>query len=104
MLVKLFNPRMAEVDENAKENQQEIKKEDAEGIKIENDTNGVPIPIPRNSSKKDYKNLVKQKKSRQWTDGGDGSLKDKETLVDGPKVHLETSSLILKLFRKKLRF
>jgi len=29
--------------------------------------------------------LVKQKKSRQWTDGGNGSLKDKETLVDGPK-------------------
>lgn len=79
---------MAEVGEEVKkESQQEVKEETEENnIKIENDTNGVPIPIPRNSSKKDYKNLVKQKKSRQWTDGGDGSLKDKETLVDGPKV------------------
>ena len=86
---------MAEVGEEVKkESQQKIKEETEENnIKIEKDTNGVPIPIPRNSSKKDYKNLVKQKKSRQWTDGGNGSLKDKETLVDGPKVPFSLSSL-----------
>ena len=108
MPVKSFNLRMAEVSENVKqESQQEIKEETGaveEDIKIENDRNGIPIPIPRNSSKKDYKNLVKQKKSRAWTDGGDGSLKDKETLVGGPKVNFHSFLLFEKVFRKKLLF
>ncbi|CAG5091707.1 Oidioi.mRNA.OKI2018_I69.PAR.g13207.t1.cds [Oikopleura dioica] len=82
---------MADVSDEKTENRdkeeksEEVKKEIEEEIKEETDINGVPIPIPRNCSKKDYKNLVKQKKSRQWTDGGNGSLKDKETLIDGPK-------------------
>ena len=75
-------------EELKEEKSEEVKKEIEEEIKEETDINGVPIPIPRNCSKKDYKNLVKQKKSRQWTDGGNGSLKDKETLIDGPKVVL----------------
>ena len=75
-----------EIKEEIKE-EKEVEQE-IEEIKEETDINGVPIPIPRNCSKKDYKNLVKQKKSRQWTDGGNGSLKDKETLIDGPKARL----------------
>jgi len=50
----------------------------------ETDTNGVKIKIPKNMSKKGYKEFVSRTRKEQWEGKGE-SLKDSENLLDGQK-------------------